>query len=135
MCSKRRMMVATGSCEARAERRVESVLGTPTCLKPEGTVWRILIGYCPFGDRLWRVYNQAATVRTRRTKAFRRTAIKNSNRTVILLMNFEIHDNAWCAYLVEGTVWRVHHTKYGYRTKPQGRASPKRHQVVSLEGL
>jgi hypothetical protein len=70
-------------------------------------------------------------VRTIITKAFRRTETKNSNRAVSLLVDFEIYDDVRVAYLVEGTVWRVYHTKCECRTKPQGQASPMRHQALS----
>jgi hypothetical protein len=74
------MIVATGNFGAIAERMALSTLGAPACLNPEGTVCRILIGYVPFAERLWRVYSHADIVRTTITKAFRRTEIKKNSR-------------------------------------------------------
>lgn len=47
MCSRSRMIVATGSSPAIAETSSGSMTGGPTCWKPRGTVWRILMGYFP----------------------------------------------------------------------------------------
>ena len=40
-------MVATGSCGPKALTRLGSIAGRPTCLNPEGTVNKILMGYFP----------------------------------------------------------------------------------------
>ena len=41
-------MVATGSCGLRALTSFGSIAGCPTCLNPEGTVNKILMGYFPW---------------------------------------------------------------------------------------
>ena len=41
------MIVATGSCGAKALTSSESIAGCPICWNPEGTVNKILIGYSP----------------------------------------------------------------------------------------
>lgn len=56
------------------------MVGWPICLKPRGTVCKILIGYFPDADLRWRVYSQDANVKTMITKAFLNTEIKKNHR-------------------------------------------------------
>lgn len=82
MCSKRRMIVDTGSSGAMAVRSLCSTDGLAMCLNPAGTVCKILIGYFPEADFLCRVYSHAAMVRINMTKAFLITPIKKNQRAV-----------------------------------------------------
>ena len=78
-CSRRRMMVATGSCGPKALTSLGSIEGCPMCLNPEGIVNKILIGYFPLLS-LWRQYSHAVIVRMIRTVAFRITLMKKNMR-------------------------------------------------------
>jgi len=82
MCSSNKMIVATGSLGASAEISEWLILGAPTCWKPRGTVWRILIGYVPFLLLRWRVYNHEEKVKTIITKALRKAEMKKKTRAV-----------------------------------------------------
>lgn len=81
MCSKSRMIVATGSSDARADTSLLSMTGGPTCWKPRGTVCKILIGYLPDLDLRWRQKSQDAIVRTMMTKALRKVEMKKNKRS------------------------------------------------------
>jgi len=80
MCSRRRIMVATGNCGARALTSSLSMTGAPTSWNPAGTVFRIEIGYLPERVSRCRQYSQAAMVNTITTKAFLVTETKNKSR-------------------------------------------------------
>lgn len=80
MCSRRRIMVATGICGARAETSSLLIFGGPTSWNPAGTVCKILIGYFPEAVLWSRQYSQAAMVRTITTKAFLVTPMKKKSR-------------------------------------------------------
>lgn len=82
MCSSNRMIVATGSSGASAETRAPSITGAPTCLKPRGTVCKILIGYFPELLFRCRQYSQDAMVRTMMTKALRNVERKKNSRSI-----------------------------------------------------
>lgn len=127
-------MVATGSSDAIAERRAGSTVGARTCLKPAGTVCNILMGYVPLADLLCLVYNQAAIVRTMRTKAFLRTLRKNKSRAAFC-KNLEAAKKKYRAYrdvdilpLILGKSNELHINR-------RGREDPMRRQVWSVPAL
>jgi hypothetical protein len=80
MCSRRRIMVATGMCGARALTSSLPMTGGPTFWNPAGTVCKILIGYLPEAVLWSRQYSQAAMVNTITTKAFLVTEMKKKSR-------------------------------------------------------
>jgi len=74
------MIVARGSSGARAASNFRSIVGWPICLKPGGTVVKILIGYLPDLLILVRQKSHAAMVNTSSTKALRIMLMKKNVR-------------------------------------------------------
>jgi hypothetical protein len=102
MCSRRRIIVATGICGPRAVTSAESIFGEPTFRNPAGTVCKILIGYAPLAVLWSRQYNQAAMVSTITTKAFLATETKKKNRPKQTPLNLRREHNMDYSLLFEG---------------------------------
>lgn len=135
MCSKSRMIVATGSSGASAVRRWRSRFGCLICFKPAGTVSKILIGYLFLPILRWRQYSQAARVRTMMTKALRRTLRKKKRRAKETVTSCsDIAKFETRTYNGEGTSDLPRYKHSVWHKGPQVLSSPRLHQVSYSEG-
>jgi hypothetical protein len=128
ICSRKRMIVATGSLGPKAEISLRVMVGCFTSLKPEGTVNKILMGYFPC-TLLCRQYSQAASVKISITKAFRNTLMKKNMRAGST--SSCKRSAAWCrkTYRDVGTAVQASGRCSEWHTVRLNRSVPRRRQA------